>query len=313
MYMEFQQNVPLAPYTSLKIGGPAEYFATCATPEEVISAVREAREKQLSLTVLAGGTNVLVDDAGIRGVVLLMRIRGIEQDGSLMRAFTGTPIAELVAKSVNAGLAGLSWAGGLPGTVGGAVFGNAGTFGHAIGDTLEYVEIIDERGERRVITKSECGFDYRTSVFKTQHPEWILLSATFALPRGDREALHKEMLDAVAFRNAHHPAPSSAGSFFKNPDARPPIGFSGGGTVPPRGDSPPREWFSRVPAGWLIDRAGLKGTRVGGATISEKHANFVVNAENATAEDIRVLAQHIKDTVREKFGVELEEEVRYLR
>src|SRR3989344_2451494 len=158
MPIEFQQNVPLAPHTSLKIGGPAEYFAEISDRDELREAFAEAQRRGLAVTMLGGGTNVLIDDSGISGLVLVVRMRGISSWGNRLITDAGTPMAEFVARSVADGLTGFAWAGGLPGTVGGAVFGNAGTFGKATGDALESVEIVLPDGSLRSARRDECVF-----------------------------------------------------------------------------------------------------------------------------------------------------------
>lgn len=298
-----QQNIVLAPYTSLKIGGPAEYLCEAMNDTDAAEALEFAHTHGVSIHVLGGGTNTLVADEGVLGVTVLMRNRSIAIDGTRMTVGAGTLMGEVVAKTVKEGLAGLAWAGGLPGTLGGAVFGNAGTFGHAIGDIVRSVHVMHFDGHIEDIPQSECRFHYRSSCFKKEPVGLVILSAVLQLQPGDEKKLRDEMMRAIAFRNEHHPAPSSAGSFFQNPEA--PEYFSG-----PIKDG---HGFHKIPAGWLVEHAGLKGMRIRGAKISEKHANFIVNEHNATAEDVRVLAQQVKDRVREKYGVELEEEVRYLK
>lgn len=303
--MTFEKNVLLAPYTSLNIGGPAEYFFVAESEEALTQAIAEAQGRSLPVTILSGGTNVLIADRGIAGLVILNRIRGIEEDGMRLRAGAGTPVSEVVARSVSLGLAGLSWAGGLPGTLGGAIYGNAGTFQRAIGEVVESVRYIDENGEFRERSGSECGFRYRTSVFKEKLRGAVITSAVFALTRGDKEKLQQEMLEAIQWRNEHQPgALMTAGSFFRNAEL--PEGFA-----LPEGKHP-GQGSNKVPAGWMIDKLGLKGKQIGGAKVSEMHANFIVNDGDATAEDVRRLVAFIKEKVRERFGVELEEEVRYL-
>lgn len=300
--MKLRQAVVLAPYTSLKIGGPAEFLCEAENEPDVAEALDVARGKGLAVHVLGGGTNTLVADEGIGGMTLLMRNRGIAVDGTRMAVGAGTPMGEVVARSIREKLAGLAWAGGLPGTLGGAVFGNAGTFGHAIGDAVESVRAMHSDGRIEEFPADACGFAYRTSRFKKEKLPVVILGATLRLTPGNAQQLREEMLKAIAFRNAHHPAPSSAGSFFQNPEVV--EHFSG-----PVKDG---HGFRNIPAGWLVEHAGLKGFRVGGAKVSEQHANFLVNAGNATAQDVRALAQRVKDEVYKKYGIQLKEEVRTL-
>ena len=306
---DFKKNVLLAPYTSLRVGGVAEYFFEAKSSEELKEALTTATQKKIHVTVLGGGQNVLVADKGVKGLVVLVRFKKITIEANTVYAEAGVALGELLAKVSLAGLSGFEWAGGLPGTVGGAIFGNAGTFGHAIGELVEYVEVLDTDLLLKKISQEECEFGYRTSVFKSALRGHVITGAKLRLQRGEISDVQKELRERVLWRSKHHPPYHSAGCIFKNPaeEHYHRVSFD---AVDAEGK--PVEWFGRVPAGWLIDRAGLKGMVVGGAKVSEVHANFVTNAKNATAEDVITLISIIKERVHRKFGVLLQEEVQYL-
>jgi UDP-N-acetylmuramate dehydrogenase len=281
-----EEAVPLAPFCAYGVGGPAEFLYEAHETNALAYAVRLAREIGLPLTVLGRATNVLVGDDGLAGLVVLARNERHALDGDILRVEAGTELPGLVADLAGQGLAGLEFAGNIPGSVGGAVVGNAGAYGRAVSDVLVEVQLLDGRVERRA-APGELGFAYRTSAFKAR-PELVVLAATFALRRSEPDALRAEIARDAELRRSKHPLEyASCGSYFKNPS---------------------RE----LPAARLIEDAGLKGVRVGRARVSEKHANFLVALEGATAADILALAAEVKRRVREHSGHELQEEVRLL-
>ncbi len=281
-----EEAVPLAPLCAYGVGGPAEYLFRAATTSALAHAVKAARGLGVPVTVLGRATNVLVGDAGLGGLTVLARNEAHTLDGELLMAEAGAELPALVAELAGRGLAGLEFAGNIPGSVGGAVVGNAGAYGRAVSDVLVAVHLLDGVTEH-VKPPEELDFGYRTSLFK-QLPELTVLSATFRLRRGSRDELQAEIAGDAALRHSKHPLEyASCGSYFKNPS---------------------RE----LPAARLIEDAGLKGFTLGGARVSEKHANFLVALPGATAADIVALADEVKRRVREHSGHELVEEVRRL-
>lgn len=281
-----EEAVPLAPLCAYGVGGPAEFLFTARDTNALAFAVRLARELAVPLTVLGRATNVLVGDDGLPGLVVLVRGGRYVLEDDVLRVEAGAELPGLVADLAGQGLAGLEFAGNIPGSVGGAVVGNAGAYGRALSDVLVEVQVLEGRVERRAVP-GELGFGYRTSVFK-QRPDLVVLAATFALTRGRPSALLEEIARDAELRRSKHPLEyASCGSYFKNPS---------------------RE----LPAARLIEEAGLKGLTVGRARVSEKHANFLVALEGARAADILALAAEVKRRVREHSGHELEEEVRLL-
>jgi UDP-N-acetylmuramate dehydrogenase len=286
---------PLAPLTTFKAGGPAEWLADVTSADELRALVADARAEGIPVTMLGGGSNVLVADAGIEGVVVRLRLTDIAQTTpDTVRAEAGVTINGLVRWTIGRGLAGLeAWA-GTPGTVGGAIRGNAHWHGEDIGDRVCSVTLVSPDGVLSDVPADAMGFAYDTS--RVQQTGEIVVAATFVVSPGDVETLRARARESLHYRKATQPlALASAGCVFQNPSAA--------DSVPPE---IPRS------AGALVDRAGLKGARIGGARISERHANFIVNDGGASAEDIRQLIEHARAQVLERFGVRLRDEVVYL-
>jgi UDP-N-acetylmuramate dehydrogenase len=291
-----QENAPLAPLTTFGVGGAAEWLLEVASPAQLCRVLELAREAGVPLNILGGGSNTVVSDEGLPGFVLRLRMAGVSQlTASVVRAEAGATINGLVRWTIGRGLAGLeAWA-GTPGTVGGAVYGNAHYGGRNIGELIVDTLVCTSDGELRVVPRAEMGFAYDTSRLQATHE--VLVWADFAVSIGDPEALRRTARASLAHRKQTQPlAQPSAGCLFQNPDPSRDIVPAG---VP-------------ASAGALIDRAGLKGHRIGGAMISPVHANFVVSDGHATAADIRALSDFVKRTVRERFGVELRNEVVFL-
>jgi UDP-N-acetylmuramate dehydrogenase len=281
-----EEAVPLAPYCAYGVGGPAELLYMARTTGELAHAARTARELRLPLTVLGRATNVLISDTGLPGLTVLTRNDAFSQDGELLQVEAGAELPGLVTNLAARGFGGLEFAGNIPGSVGGAVVGNAGAYGRAMSDVLVSVHLLDGVTEH-VKAPEELDFGYRTSLFK-QLPELIVLSALFRLRPGESNALLDEIARDAELRRGKHPLEyASCGSYFQNPS---------------------RE----LPAARLIEDAGLKGFAAGNARVSEKHANFLVALPGATAADIIALATEVKRRVREQSGHELVEEVRLL-
>jgi UDP-N-acetylmuramate dehydrogenase len=281
-----EREIPLAPLCAYRVGGPAEYLFAARETELLRHAVIVGRELGLPVTVLGRATNVLVSDDGLRGLVVLTRNEKTTVKDELATAGAGTTLPVLVATLVERGLGGLEFAGNIPGSVGGAVVGNAGAYGHAVADVLVNAKLL-AGPETVTAAPGEIGFGYRTSSLKTTRTT-VLLEATFALHEGMRSAMLQEIARDAELRRSKHPLEyASCGSYFKNP-------------------SPER------PAARLIEEAGLKGLRVGRAEVSDKHANFLVALPGAGAADIRRLADEVRRRVLDRFGVRLEEEVTLL-
>jgi UDP-N-acetylmuramate dehydrogenase len=306
---QYRENVPLSQFSSYRIGGPARVYCEAGTVDAVSEAVAEARRRGWRLFVLGGGTNLLIDDHGFDGLVLRPNLRVLEAEGTRVRVGAGVLVAEMLEFLVEHRLAGLEWAGGLPGTVGGAVRGNAGAFGGEIKDIAVEVVSLD-MATLEVLTRAnaECGFGYRNSVFK-ERPGEIILTATFGLREGDPAEIARVIEERKEYRRKRHPLEyPNIGSIFKNVDLK-------------RVPEAVRELcahvikvdpFPVVPTAFLLSEAGLKGLRHGGAMISPKHPNFIVNIDHACSGDVRALVAEAKRTIEERYGVRLEEEIQYV-
>lgn len=304
--MNIQYSVPLAKHTYFKLGGVADQFVEVKTKAELIEAVRYGIDAKLPYLVLGGGSNVLIGDAGFRGLVIKNKTSAVKLKGfaggvekgkldlkeAIVEAESGVTANYLIRYTLDEGLAGLEDMLGLPGTVGGAVYNNSHHLDKLFGDHVIEVEVIDNAGKLKKYTHAECQFAYDYSIFhKTKE---TILSASFQLKRGDKKALWDIATAAVKRRSSTQPLglPSS-GCMFKNI------------TLADR----MRLGVPTASAGYLIDKAGLKGLRVGGAVVSDVHANFIVNDGTATSADVSQLVGEIKQKIKEKFGVDLVEEV----
>jgi UDP-N-acetylmuramate dehydrogenase len=288
-----EARAPLAALTTFRVGGAADWLVALSGADQIRLALTLARDAAVPVHVLGGGSNLLVADAGVRGLVIRVHGGEVRPAGdSLVRADAGVTINGLVRWTVNRGLAGLeAWA-GTPGTVGGAIFGNAHFRSRLISEVVHTVTLVTSGGAPADVPAAEMEFGYDVS--RLHRTREVVVSADFRVSPGDPAALRAVARDSLAFRKRTQPLASpSAGCIFQNPQP-------GRDRVP---DGIPAS------AGALVDRAGLKGAREGGAQVSTTHANFIVNDGNATAADIRTLIERCKSAVRGRFGVELREEI----
>lgn len=279
------EDEPMAGHTTLGVGGRADHFVEVSDEDQLSSLMRYVSAHALPWMVLGDGANVLVSDRGIRGVVIRM-VGAFEQiavDGNIIRAGSAARISRVADVAAKHDLSGLEGVGTVPGSVGGAVVMNAGTHRGYIDEVTESVSVVTESGEKRVLPREECGFTYRNSRFQGDK-SLIITSATFAMRPGDGKAIEEHLESVRRHRAETQPQGKSAGCFFKNPP-----------------DSS---------AGKLIEQAGGKGLREGGAEVSATHANFIMNTGTATASDLRNLAERVRAMVREKSSIELQYEVR---
>jgi len=285
-----RRQEPMAFHTTFRIGGPADFFAAVATKDQLRRLVSLAREESVSFFLLGAGSNILVSDCGVRGLVIENRTAGIEQivpdeaaqEGSF-RVESGVALAKLAHQSVAQGWQGLEWAAGIPGTVGGAIVYNAGAFGGCLAQALKWAELLLPNDEIKQVAAEELGLGYRASAIRSAAQKAVILSAELELTRGCAGDLRRRVTEQAAHRRERQPNLPSAGSVFKNPPGN--------------------------AAGRLIEQAGLKGHRVGDAQVSEKHANFIVNRGQARARDVIELISLVRDKVNKRFGIPLELEV----
>ncbi|MCC6499178.1 MAG: UDP-N-acetylmuramate dehydrogenase [Anaerolineales bacterium] len=283
-----KENVALAPYTSARIGGPADVFITVNAASELARVVKFLRKSEMPFVMLGGGSNILVSDKGVREVVVLNRAKGVKfhvGDQPSVAAEAGVVFSNLANRCASKGLAGIEWAAAVPGTLGGAVYGNAGAFGGDVAGNLISAELLTENG-REKFTVAQMGYGYRTSVMKRGAIKAIVLAAELSLKNSTKEDVTVKIQQFRAHRKATQPPGASMGSMFKNPS----------------GDY----------AGRLIEVSGLKGARIGNAEISPLHGNFFINHGATRAQDIRALIELAQKTVKEKQGVELELEIEFV-
>ncbi len=294
---------PLRHHTTFRIGGPADHFFAARTPDQLVIALRTAHELGLPVFLLGGGSNLLVSDDGFRGLVVKNAIELLEFDDAVVHVGCGHDYLELIRRCRERGLAGLAYAAGIPGSVGGAIYGNAGCYGQDIGSRVIECTIATPDGAT-VETRPASWFEFGYRDSRLKRDPRVLLTALLRLEPGDGDAIQREIDEKLEIRRVKHPqwrVEPTAGSYFKNlpPDWQMPGAKHSPGT-------------HRVPAGQLLDECGCRGLRVGDAMVFAKHANIIVNAGHATAGDVLALAEEMKRRVRERFGVTLEEEVMFL-
>ncbi|HSL76240.1 MAG TPA: UDP-N-acetylmuramate dehydrogenase [Candidatus Limnocylindrales bacterium] len=284
------RDEPLARFTTMRVGGPADLFATAHNAFELRALVRFARQRSLPHVILGRGSDLVISDRGIRGLVIQDRAEGSRFDGERYTADAGVPMARAATETQKAGLTGLEFGLAIPGTIGGAVWANAGAHESDVAGILTSARVLDAAGSESVVPAADLGLAYRDSRFKHPAgggPPELILDATFQLEPADPDVIKARLDEIRRWRQSHQPLGlPSAGSVFRNPD----------------GDS----------AGRLIEAAGLKGFRIGGAVVSEKHANFIVNDQKGTAADVRRVGDHVRDVVATQAGVELVYEIEFV-
>lgn len=281
------EKVALAPYTTFKIGGPADYFFIAADIKQLQSVIAEAKEQNIPYFILGNGSNILISDNGFRGLVVKNELSGVSFNNNEIVVGAGVTIAELLSMLKDKNLSGLEFLTSIPATIGGAVWANAGSKTENIGLVVKNVKILDaETNEIKILNNADCHFSYRHSIFKEQ--SYIILEITFALYSGSKMDIEKKMglymKKKLATQDLDKP---SAGSIFVNP---------------PQGK---KAWE-------LIADMDLRGYQIGGAKISDKHCNFIINTGHATASDVIILISLIKQKVRDNLGVQLMEEIKYI-
>lgn len=308
---KIEKSIALAPFTTFRIGGEAKFFIQADSPEELVAAVQWAKEKNEKFFVLGGGSNLLVSDSGFDGLIIKYNYQHLFRENDVIECGGGLALARVCLSAQQHGLSGLEWAVGVPGTVGGAVRGNAACFGSEMAAIIIEVSAFDPSdGKISALTKEECGFSYRSSVFKEKN--MVILGCKLQLKKGNEDEIRQKIEDIVKRRSEQQPKHYSAGSIFKNVpltevnnqelinEAQRENKISGAGA-------------GSLPAAWLIEKLHFKGMEVGGASVSDLHANFIINKQGkATAEDVIVLMSLIKQKVRVEFEVQLKEEITFL-
>jgi len=300
--IQIKKNISLAPLTSFKIGGSAKYFLEAKNVDEVVEGLKWAKKNKIKYFVLGGGSNILISDRGFRGMVINFQFSILNFQKNRIIAGAGTSLAQLVGASIKDGLKGLEWAAGIPGTLGGAIYGNTGAMGHSISESVEKIKVL-RNGVLINLKNKDIKFAYRKSIF--QKNKDVILEIELKLQKGDKEEIKKLIKENLLKRSSNQPHYPSAGCIFKNPKFE----------IRNSKKYPEMENFKKsgtVSAGWLIEKCGLKGKQIGQAQISEKHANFIVNLGNAKAKDVIALINLVKKTVKNKFNFDLKEEIQYV-
>ncbi|MFH0854310.1 MAG: UDP-N-acetylmuramate dehydrogenase [bacterium] len=312
LYIEIQKDVKLSEYTTFKIGGKAKYFFIAKKREDIFESISWAKNNEEKFFILGGGSNALFSDEGFEGLVIKLDFKNVDVKKNIILADAGVKISALIEIFRKNSFEGLEWASGIPGiTLGGAIRGNAGAFGKSISDLVRWVEAVNTKTLGRVsenlfenydkLSKKECDFRYRTSLFKERN-DYAILSAGLEMKKGDRKIIEEKIKNIAQIRNEKQPLGyPNAGSIFKNAVYA-------------------KEYCTRdfpnefiktgvIPAGWLIERCGLKGEKKGDAMISVQHANIIVNLGKAKAKDVLGLIELAEKEVKKKFGIELEKEI----
>lgn len=298
-----RKNVPLAPLSTFRIGGRADMLCEVTSPEILIAAVHWAKANRVPYRILGSGSNVVFPDTRLKGLLIRVADGKLIFSGTRCTVDAGVLLAEVIDGAIRRGLRGLETLSGIPGTIGGAVVGNAGAYGHSISEVVERVEVWDG-SERRFLTRAQCKFQYRESIFKEK--PFILLRAYLRFRRGDARTLRRTSREIIAVREKkYRPGLRCPGSFFKNVLVK---------TVSK--DSLARIDRAKIidgkiPSGYLLEEVGARGMRVGGIVVAGFHGNLFINDDGATARDVHALARILRSRVQKRFGIRLEEEIRY--
>ncbi len=302
--MQTQKNIDLKNYTTLQIGGPAKQFTIVKSEDELIESITYSKKNNLNFLIIGGGSNLLVSDEGIDSFIIKNEITGIQKQGNTLKVKSGTILQDLVDFSIKEGLSGLNKMTGIPGTVGGAVYGNAGAYGQTISDNLTKVIVFD--GEKiKEFSKKDCQFNYRYSIFKQNH--FTLLEIHFELTPGNSQDLEQESQQTLEKRLIKYPPGIKCpGSFFQNIVAS---------TLPQeilKNIPEDKIMYGKIPAGSLLEEVGTKGDQLGQIKIAPYHANLFINEGGGTAKDFYELAKKYSQKVHQKYGITLNPEVQFI-
>jgi UDP-N-acetylmuramate dehydrogenase len=307
---KIQNNIPLAEFTTFRIGGPAKFFVVIENQEELIDAFAWISKHQIKHIILSGGSNVLISDEGFDGLVIMIKNNDTLVRGDRIECEAGTRLSKILSSTISNNLSGLEWAIGIPGSIGGAVRGNAGAFGSSISENIETIEVYDtEKNIFTILSRRDCKFKYRTSIIKTEQ-KYIIWKITLRFSKGIAKKTQEKISEYNSHRSKSQPKLPSAGCVFKN-------------LIYDELDIKDNSLLARtgikdcvkggkIGTGWIIDKADLRGKKIGGAKISLEHANFIVNTSDATANDVVMLISYIKQKVRQKFKIQLFEEISYI-
>ncbi len=301
--IKLKNNVRLAPLSTFKIGGRVKFFCEVRNDRELLTAITEAKKLKVTYKIIAGGSNVVFPDENLNCLLIKINSSNLKISVNQIMANAGVDLAAVIKKAISRGLAGLETLSGIPGTVGGAIVGNAGAYGHSISEAAEKVEVLD--GKKKLwLNNRECKFHYRESIFKKK--PWIILRAVLKFKKGDSKALAKISQEIIQTRlKKYKPGLRCPGSFFKNVLVKE-VSKKSLKLIPQN-----KIIEGKIPTGYLLEEVGAKGMRVGGIKVANFHGNLFINDGGAKAKDVKGLAKILKNRVKQKFGIILEEEVRY--
>ena len=293
----------------MAIGGPAKFFATVKTEKDLLEALRFAKKNKLPWTIVGTGSNLIVDDKGYKGVIIQNQISSFQRNSLNIKVGAGYSLLSFIYKANKLGLEGLERMAGIPGTIGGAIYGCAGAYGQEIKDHLVSVRFFNGK-QFKTVSAAQCGFGYRTSIFK-KHKNWIITDAEFKLAKGSASQLNKISRDIIKLREVKYkPGLKCPGSFFKNLKLSDmPEKTVASLTKKIETDAVK---FGKLPSGYLLERVGAKGIRLGGVAVATHHANLIYNTGRGSASEVKKLSTRLKALVKKKFGIIIDEEVQYL-
>ncbi len=314
-----EKKVPLAKLTSFKIGGPADLFFQVENEKDLIEIFEYIKKNKLKYFILGGGSNIIFSDEGFRGIVIKIANSKIDFKENRLTIGAGKKINEVIGKLKEKSLSGLEWAYGIPATVGGLIVNNGGAFGHEIGNNVRKIKAYTIKNNKIIHLKNkECNFSYRDSLFK-KNKDLVVWEIDFDLEKKDEKEIEKLMNQNIKYRKEKQPIEyPSAGSFFKNIKLNNLEGEERKRIIEivqrnlSKADFDFINSIDAIPIGLLIDKLGLKGKKIGGAEVSTKHGNFLINTGKAKAEDVIILASIIKQKIRQKLGIQLYEEIEYI-
>jgi UDP-N-acetylmuramate dehydrogenase len=304
-----KKNVLLKNFTTYKIGGPAKYFFVAKSKEKLIDALKIAKNFKVPVFILGGGSNLLISDKGFNGLVIKIDISSIEFKKNYIIAGAGASLTKLANLSASKGLSGLEWAAGIPGTVGGAIYGHAQAFGTKISHSIKKVEMINiETFQVKILSAKQCQFALKNSIFK-KNKNLAIVFAVLELKTGKLKEIKEKIAEFITYRKTKHPINfASAGSTFVNPE----IEIKNKKLLDKFPELIEHNKKGIIPAGYLIAKCGLAGKKIGKAQISKKHANFIVNLGGAKAKDVLALLKLAKQKVKRTFGIDLQIEVQFV-
>ncbi|MCK5211818.1 UDP-N-acetylmuramate dehydrogenase [Candidatus Parcubacteria bacterium] len=306
---KIQKDIALKPFTTWQVGGAAKYYLEIKSKDDLSAAYFWAKDKQKKIYILGGGSNILVPDNGVDGLVLRMLNDKIEVKGERLECGAGAGLSSAIIKATGNNLSGLEWASGIPrATIGGSIRGNAGAFGQRMADLVETIEAFYIKTKKFIVfSNRDCKFIYRSSVFK-EKADYLVWSATLRLHKEKPETIRARIEESLSHRVRRYPKLPGVGSIFKNLD---PLDIEKGNPMLMNELKDKIGRTGKISAGLLIDMCGLKGKTIGGVKVSLEHANHLVNTGHARAEEIVMLISYIKQQVRDKFAIELQEEIQY--